>query len=78
MLQPEADAQALGVSKEPKVEVYAVMGLGSAPNLRYLSEPLFMYLGGEDGWVATGEYIPNRVVVVECGLEKIDEVLNKN
>ncbi|KAI3293675.1 hypothetical protein DTO002I6_4621 [Penicillium roqueforti] len=78
VLQPEADVQALGASKEPKVEVHAVMGLGSAPNLRYLSEPLFVYLGGEDGWVATGEYVPNCVVVVECGLEKIDEALNKN
>lgn len=78
VMQPEADAQALGASKEPKVEVHAVMGLGSAPNLRYLSEPLFAHLGGEDGWVATGEYVPNRVVVVEGGLEKIDEALNKN
>ncbi|KAL4901981.1 hypothetical protein BDW74DRAFT_158901 [Aspergillus multicolor] len=71
-------AKDLGASKSPKVEVRQVLGLGSAPNLRYLSVPLTKSLGGEDGWLATGKFVPNRPVVVEGGLEKLDEALDKN
>lgn len=78
VLGADADAKALGASKEPRYEIHGVMGLGSAPHLRYLSEPLFAQLGGENGWVATGRYVPNRVIVVEGGLQKLDEALDMN
>ncbi|KAL4861362.1 hypothetical protein BDV12DRAFT_180395 [Aspergillus spectabilis] len=74
----DTDAQSLGASKEPKVEVRQIIGLGSGPNLRYLSEPLMNHLGGEDGWVATGKFRPNRAVLFEGGLDKIDDALDKN
>ncbi|KAL3473857.1 chaperonin 10-like protein [Aspergillus californicus] len=78
VLGAEEEAQLLGSIKQPKVEVRQVMGLGSLPTLRYLTEPLMKTLGGEDGWLATGKYRPNRPVVVEGGLDKLDEALDKN
>ncbi|KAI3393657.1 hypothetical protein diail_3837 [Diaporthe ilicicola] len=73
-----AEAAELGQSLEPKSAVKQVLGLGSAPHLRYLSEPLFRHLGGEDGYVAKGRLVPNRPVVVSGGLANIDEALAKN
>jgi NADPH:quinone reductase-like Zn-dependent oxidoreductase len=73
-----SEAQSLGSSKNPKVDVRQIMGLGSAPNLRYLSEPLMKTLGGEEGWLAKGKFRANRPVVFEGGLEKIDEALDRN
>ncbi|KAL2840594.1 chaperonin 10-like protein [Aspergillus pseudodeflectus] len=78
VLAADAEAQSLGSSKEPKVEIRQILGLGSKPELRYLSEPLMKRLGGENGWLATGQFVPNRTVVVDGGLEKIDEALDKN
>ncbi|KAL2819264.1 chaperonin 10-like protein [Aspergillus cavernicola] len=78
VLGADEGARLLGASKEPAVEVRQVMGLGSLPTLRYLTEPLMKHLGGEGGWLATGQYRPNRPVVVEGGLEKLDEALDKN
>ncbi|KAL4925242.1 zinc-binding alcohol dehydrogenase family protein [Aspergillus undulatus] len=74
----DSEARSLGESKQPKVEVRQVMGLGSSPDLRYLSEPLMKSLGGDEGWLATGQFFPNKPVVVEGGLDKIDEALDKN
>lgn len=78
VLGADADAQTRGASKEPKVEVRQIMGLGSKPELRYLSEPLFERLGGRDGWLATGQFVPNRPVVVDGGLDSIDKALDRN
>lgn len=78
VLGADADAQSRGASKQPKVEVRQIMGLGSKPELRYLSEPLFERLGGRDGWLAAGHFVPNRPVVVDGGLDSIDEALDKN
>ncbi|KAL4882958.1 chaperonin 10-like protein [Aspergillus karnatakaensis] len=72
------EAKALGEQKGQKVEVRQIIGLGSKPDLRYLSEPLMKNLGGEDGWIATGKFRPNRAVLFEGGLEKIDDALDKN
>lgn len=74
----DSEARDLGQSKEPNVAVQNVLGLGSAPNLRYLSEPLAKQLGGEDGWVAKGLFVPNRAVVVPGGLASLAEALEKN
>lgn len=73
-----AEAAELGKSQEPKVDVKQVMGLGSSPALRHLSEPLWKHLGGEDGWIAKGRFVPNRPLVVEGGLKNIEEALAKN
>ncbi|KAL5340299.1 chaperonin 10-like protein [Aspergillus crustosus] len=73
-----AEASSLGSSKNPKIEIRQIMGLGSGPNLRYLSEPLMRVLGGEDGWLAEGKFKPNHAVVFQGGLEKIDEALDRN
>ncbi|KAL2847558.1 chaperonin 10-like protein [Aspergillus pseudoustus] len=78
VLAADAEAQKLGAAKEPKVEIRQILGLGSNPALRYLSEPLMKNLGGEDGWLATEKFVPNRTVVVDGGLDKLDEALDKN
>ncbi|KAL3459759.1 chaperonin 10-like protein [Aspergillus heterothallicus] len=78
VLAADSEAQKLGSSKEPNVEIRQILGLGSNPALRYLSEPLMKNLGGEDGWLATGKFVPNRTVVVDGGLDKLDEALDKN
>ncbi|KAM0433869.1 hypothetical protein ACHAPT_003812 [Fusarium lateritium] len=76
--QADSEAKELGQSKEPKVDVQGVLGFGSSPTLRYLSEPLAEHLGGEDGWIAKGLFAPNRVTVVPGGLDNIEEALAKN
>ncbi|VUC34028.1 unnamed protein product [Clonostachys rosea] len=73
----QEQARELGQSKEPKVTIKNVLGLGSHPDLRYLSEALAKALGGEDGWLAKGLFIPNRPSVVPGGLAKLQEALNK-
>lgn len=72
------DAKALGQKKEPKVEVKQILGLGSRPDLRYLSEPLMKHLSGEDGYIAKGKFVPNRPLVVSGGLSAVEEALAKN
>ncbi|KAI9372197.1 chaperonin 10-like protein [Aspergillus egyptiacus] len=78
VLGADEEAKALGSSKDVKVDIRPVLGLGSNPALRYLSEPMMKALGGEDGWLATGQFRANRPVVVEGGLDKLDEALDKN
>ena len=73
-----AEASELGQSQEPKSAVKQVLGLGSAPHLRHLSEPLCKHLGGEDGYIAKGRFVPNRRAVVSGGLANIEEALAKN
>lgn len=58
--------------------VRGVLGLGSSPKLRYLSEPLFAHLGGEDGYIARGLFRPNRPAVVPGGLAAVETALAKN
>ncbi|KAI0475646.1 GroES-like protein [Xylariaceae sp. FL0804] len=60
------------------VSVTSVFGIGSSPELRHLSEPLFAHLGGEEGWIARGLFEPNRPVVVPGGLAAVEEALEKN
>lgn len=75
----QEDAVKLGQKEgERPVQVKQVVGLGSAPALRHLSEPLMKVLGGEDGWMATGKFVPNRVEVTDCGLRGLEEALEKN
>ncbi|KAK0117281.1 hypothetical protein ONS96_013114 [Cadophora gregata f. sp. sojae] len=76
--RPDEEAARLGEKGERKVEIRQVLGLGSQEDLRYLSEPLMRALGGEEGWIAKGRFVPNRVRVVEGGLGMVDEALELN
>lgn len=74
-----AEAKELGQQQDPAVEVKQVLGLGSAPALRYLSEPLARHLGGEnDGYIAQGRFVPNRPLVVDGGLAGLEAALVRN
>lgn len=64
--------------EDPKVEIKATMGVGSFPQLRYLSEPMQKHLGGEDGYIARGLFRPNRPAVVPGGLGVLDTALARN
>ncbi|KAJ3011019.1 hypothetical protein HKX48_007065 [Thoreauomyces humboldtii] len=76
----DPEATALGKSSDPVVDIKQIVGIGSAPHLRHLSEPMFKHLGGEDGYLAKGSFVPNRVKLVEGGLAHLDDAmdLNKN
>jgi D-arabinose 1-dehydrogenase-like Zn-dependent alcohol dehydrogenase len=75
---PDPEAEALGQSQEPRVEIKQILGIGSWPALRPLSEPLAIHLGGEDGYIAQGLFTPNRPHVVPGGLPAIEEALSLN
>lgn len=74
----DADAKKLGETQATKAEVKGVLGLGSSPQLRYLTEPLMKNLGGEDGYMAKGRFVPNRPLVVPGGLGGLEDALAKN
>ncbi|RAL10223.1 zinc-binding alcohol dehydrogenase family protein [Aspergillus homomorphus CBS 101889] len=74
----DQEAAQLGESKEPKVEIKQILGLGSSPALRHLSEPMVKALGGEDGYIAKGLFVPNRVRLIEGGIGAIEEALKTN
>ncbi|KAJ4418657.1 putative secondary metabolism biosynthetic enzyme [Gnomoniopsis sp. IMI 355080] len=74
----DAEAKELGQTQETKVDVKQVLGLGSSPALRYLTEPLVKNLGGEDGYIAKGRFAPNRPLVVPGGLGGLEDALAKN
>lgn len=57
------------------VELKGIVGIGSTPSLRHLSEPMVQNLGVEDGWIAKGLFVPNRPVVVSGGLSAVDDAL---
>lgn len=63
---------------EPKVNMKQIMGIALAPHLRYLIKGLTDNLGGESGWIAKGQFKPNAVEVIEGGLEKLQDGLEKN
>ncbi|PYH89962.1 quinone reductase [Aspergillus ellipticus CBS 707.79] len=71
----DADAVALGQSRQPPVEVKQVLGIGSAPDLRYLSEPMARSL---TEYIARGQFIPNRPRFVAGGLGAVEEALALN
>ncbi|CAI6332959.1 unnamed protein product [Periconia digitata] len=75
---PDPEAVALGQSMEPRVEIQQIVGLGSAPALRWLSEPMVKAIGGEDGYIAQGLFIPNRPHVVAGGLAALEDALALN
>ncbi|KAI5926504.1 quinone reductase [Camillea tinctor] len=64
--------------QEPQTSFKSVIGVGSNPELRYLSEPLMANLGGENGYIAKGLLKPNRPLVIPGGLNGIEAALAKN
>lgn len=64
--------------EEPKVEIKAILGIGSLPHLRYLSEPMCKHLGGEDGYISRGLFKPNRPLIIPGGLENVEVALMRN
>ena len=72
------EAKKLGESKEPHVAVQQIMGIALNPDLRYIIKGLTDSLGGESGWIAKGQFKPNRIEVTEGGLEKLQEGMEKN
>lgn len=69
---------AAGQAAEPKVAVKQILGLGSGPEHRYISEPVVQALSGKDGWIGKGLFEPNRPLVVEGGLRALDKALDMN
>lgn len=81
VVHPDAidpDAVALGQSVDPNVDIKRILGIGSSPALRYLSEPMAKNLGGADGYIAKGLFVPNRPRVVPGGLNAVEEALALN
>ncbi|ETS63946.1 hypothetical protein PaG_02277 [Moesziomyces aphidis] len=76
-----ADEKAVKQSEEkdlPDTSVVAILGIGSHPEYRYISEPLAAHLGGENGYVAKGDVTLNRPMVVEGGLNAVEKALKAN
>ena len=79
VLDINAEAAKLGEEAGHKQVLFKrVVGAGSNPTLRYLSEPMMKFLGGDEGWLAKGKFVPNRTEVVPGGLKGIDEALDRN
>ncbi|PWY80862.1 GroES-like protein [Aspergillus sclerotioniger CBS 115572] len=74
----DQEAAQLGQSKEPKVEIKQILGLGSSPALRHLSEPFAKAIGGGYGWIAKGLFVPNRVRLIQGGIGAVEEALKTN
>ena len=72
------DFEGFEASDEPRVALSRILGVGSSPSLRYLSEPFVRHLGGEDGYIARGMFQPNRPIVVPGGLGGLEAALTKN
>lgn len=79
VMQPDEKAVAAGSAEgKPEVKVVNILGMGSNPDYRYVSEPLAAHVGGEDGYVAQGKVVLNRPHVVEGGLESVEKALKAN
>ncbi|KAJ4384302.1 hypothetical protein N0V86_001149 [Didymella sp. IMI 355093] len=74
----DKDAKKLGEEGEPHVAVQQIMGIALNPDLRPIIKGLTDSLGGPEGWIAKGEFKPNRVEVMKGGLEKLQEGMEKN
>lgn len=78
VVRPEGldqDAVELAQSSQPAISIKQVLGIGSSPDLRYLSEPTAKALGGADGYIALGLVKPNKPRVVQGGLDAVEEAL---
>lgn len=71
------DVIAAGQAAEPKVAVKQILGLGSGPEHRYVSEPVVKAMSGDEGWIGKGLFEANRPQVVG-GLSALDKALDMN
>ncbi|KAJ4309971.1 hypothetical protein N0V94_008680 [Neodidymelliopsis sp. IMI 364377] len=78
VMPADDEVKKLGETKSPNVPVNPIMGIALKPELRYLITGLTDSLGGQNGWIAKGQFKPNRVEVIKGGLEKIQEGMEKN
>ncbi|KAL7815232.1 GroES-like protein [Trichoderma gracile] len=78
VLVPELDFEEFDAQQEPKATLHRILGVGSFPQLRYLSEAFMKHLGGDDGYIARGLFKPNRPVVVPGGLAGLEAALEKS
>lgn len=74
----DEEAKKLGQSKEPHVAVQQILGIALKPELRSLIKGLTDSLGGQDGWIAKGDFKPNKVELIKGGLDKLQDGLEKN
>ena len=79
VMPPDEKAVAAGSAEgKPKATIVSILGMGSNPDYRYISEPLAAHLGGEDGYDANGSVVLNRPQVLSGGLDKIEDALKAN
>lgn len=78
MLSPEQGIAAFSQAEEPKVILKVPIGASSIPRLKYLVEPAIKWLGGEDGVIAKGLFVPNPISIVKGGLNGLEEALAKS
>ncbi|KAH7016468.1 chaperonin 10-like protein [Microdochium trichocladiopsis] len=77
LLLPEEKAVQLGNKTEGgarAVVIKNIIAVGPAKEYRYVSEPFYPNVSK---WLASGELVPNKTVVVEGGIASIDDALNK-
>ncbi|KAJ1322902.1 NADPH:quinone reductase [Microdochium nivale] len=74
---PEDKAVQLGKRDDAgrKVEIKGILAVGPAKEYRNVSEPFYVHVAK---WLESGEFVPNKPVVVETrGVEGIEEALKK-
>lgn len=74
----DEDAEKLGESQKPHVKIQQIMGIALKPSLRPIITGLTASLGGETGWLAQGEFKPNRVEVLQGGLKQLQKGMERN
>ncbi|KAH7014560.1 chaperonin 10-like protein [Microdochium trichocladiopsis] len=75
-----ADEKAVAAGKAAEgsgreVPVRGIYALGYYPDYRYVTEPMYEKLGE---WMATGEFVPNRVKVLPGGLKAAEDGMQLN
>lgn len=78
LLNPTDDMTRSAEDASQPVAVKTVWGLGSAPDLRPIASAAMKALSGPHGYLARRELVPNKAMVVEGGLERIEEALSLN
>jgi D-arabinose 1-dehydrogenase-like Zn-dependent alcohol dehydrogenase len=77
--QVEEAAKAGGAVKNgEEVALKTVWGIGSNPDLRPIVHGFMQAAGGQQGWLANKQYFGNRPLVIDGGLEALDEAMDKN
>ncbi|KXJ86505.1 chaperonin 10-like protein [Microdochium bolleyi] len=71
----EAKAVELGKKEgERQVEIKGILAVGPAKEYRNVSEPFYVHVSK---WLESGEFVPNKPLVIEGGVNGIEEALKK-